>query len=497
MDLEVADLEGDEEMVIGRDLFRVLGYEVLNVPFTWPQCEDTTRQPKERTHEEVPEGIGEDGVAPEWKELIEQNQAIPKHHRCQLPGAELAIETTGDPAWVRQYPMPERYKPAVNEKVQEWVDAGLCVPVSPGCQWNTPLLAAKKPSKEVGVPDGIRTCGDFWKVNERITKMPDSNLPTLQEVHDSLKRFKWISVIDFAESYHQFPIREEDQQKTAFTWGRFGQLMFTGVPFGLKIMTGHMQKLMEKLLMPLGIKPFQDDIVIASQTVKEHVRDVRRVLELLTDVGRLRINLKKCQFFKQEARVLGSIIAGDGIRMDPKTIRAIVSWTRPTDGKGMQRFLGAANFHRDFSHEYARIVAPLEELRNVSGDIKWTPERSQAFEDVKKLFASNLSLRTIDWGREIYLTTDASLVGIGAWIGQKNEEGEIALVVCASKKLTATQQRWSATKRELYALMWGMQRMRNYLLGRRFVARVDHKPLVAMMRNKFNVMMEGWVNTIL
>jgi len=221
--------------------------------------------------------------------------------------------------------MPEGYKPAVDEKVQEWVDAGLCVLASPDCQWNTPLLAAKKPSKEVGVPDGIWTCGDFWRVNKRITKMPDSNLPTLREVHDSLERFRWISVIDLAESYHQFPIREEDQQKTAFTWGRFGQLMFTGVPFGLKIMTGHMQKLMEKLLMPLGIKPFQDDIVIASQTVEEHVRDVRRVLELLTDVARLRINLKKCQFFKREARVLGSIIAGDGIRMDPKKIRAIVS----------------------------------------------------------------------------------------------------------------------------------------------------------------------------
>ena len=67
---------------------------------------------------------------------------------------------------------------------------------------------------------------------------------------------------------------------------------------------------------------------------------------------------------------------------------------------------------------------------------------------------------------QCYLTTDASLAGIGAWIGQKNQNGIIVPVTCVSKKLNETQQRWSATKRELYALMWGMQKLRHYLLGR-------------------------------
>jgi transposase InsO family protein len=45
--------------------------------------------------------------------------------------------------------------------------------------------------------------------------------------------------------------------------------------------------------------------------------------------------------------------------------------------------------------------------------------------------------------------------------------------------------------------MWGMQKFRSYLLGHHFVANVDHKPLVSMMRNKMNVMMEGWVDNIM
>jgi len=45
--------------------------------------------------------------------------------------------------------------------------------------------------------------------------------------------------------------------------------------------------------------------------------------------------------------------------------------------------------------------------------------------------------------------------------------------------------------------MWGMQKFRHYLLGRKFFLRVDHKPLVAMLRNKLNWMTEAWVDNIL
>jgi hypothetical protein len=41
-----------------------------------------------------------------------------------------------------------------------------------------------------------------------------------------------------------------------------------------------------------------------------------------------------------------------------------------------------------------------------------------------------------------------------------------------------------------------MQKLRMYLLGRSFIARMDHKPLVAMMRNPLTAIMEGWVDTI-
>jgi hypothetical protein len=124
-----------------------------------------------------------------------------------------------------------------------------------------PLLAAAKPAKEKGEQDDIQVCLDARFLNNIIQEVPDSKMPSLRDVLDKLGNFVWITTIDLADSYHQFRLQEEDQQKTAFTVdGK--QYMFTVVPFGLKIMTGHMQRVMETLLGELGIILFQDDMVI-------------------------------------------------------------------------------------------------------------------------------------------------------------------------------------------------------------------------------------------
>ena len=136
-------------------------------------------------------------------------------------------------------------------------------------------------------------------------------------------------------------------------------------------------------------------------------------------------------------------------------MKAILNWPPLVNGKAMQRFLRAVNFHREFSARYADIAAPLEGCRNISGKIDWTPERLQAFDKLKQLFADDILLRHIDWKKQFYLTTDASRVGVGAWLGQKDENGVLQPVYCISKKLTPIQQRWPATKLEAWAKIWG------------------------------------------
>jgi transposase InsO family protein len=501
--LEVAKLSGNTQFIIGMDIFHQLGFKLNDIPFTWPQDRPSIKQNTTTgtlvvadRQSELSNNIDKDGIASEWKNIIKDNLELPVSSVCKLPNAIISINT-GDstPSYVRQYPVPQALASKVKARVEEWYKNGWVVDAPRGCRWNSPILAAPKPSKDKNEPDDIRVCLDARFLNDKIIEMPDSNLPLLRDIIDKLGQFKWVSVIDLADSYHQFALREEDQPKTTFTFeGK--QSMFKVTPFGLKVMTGNMQRIMEHLLGDLGVIPFQDDVVIASNTEQEHVVLVSEVLRRITYVAGLRIKPKKCKFFQTEARILGMIVARSGIKMDPKKIEAITNWPRPINGKAMQRFMGAANFHREFSHAFAKVAAPLDECRNLK-KIDWTPDRINSFEKLKDIFKQNIELQHIDWNKTVYLTADASQFGIGAWIGQMDKDGILLPVICVSKKLSDTQQRWSATKRELYALVWSVKRLRQYLLGRHFIARVDHKPLVALLKNKSTMLIEGWLETLM
>ena len=87
---------------------------------------------------------------------------------------------------------------------------------------------------------------------------------------------------------------------------------------------------------------------MALATIEEPINDVKEVLEILTYKLGLRLRLKKCKFFKTKARILGHLVMREGIQMDPTKVEVIVKWSRPADGKAMQCFMGAANFHQDF-----------------------------------------------------------------------------------------------------------------------------------------------------
>ena len=58
---------------------------------------------------------------------------------------------------------------------------------------------------------------------------------------DDLAGADIFSTLVLEESYHQFPIAPEDQQKTAFTF-QGEHLMFTRCPFGLKPLTSIFQR---------------------------------------------------------------------------------------------------------------------------------------------------------------------------------------------------------------------------------------------------------------
>ena len=69
---------------------------------------------------------------------------------------------------------------------------------------------------------------------------------------------------------------------------------------------------------------------------------------------------------------------------------------------------------------------------------------------------------------ETKIIVDASPIGLGAILSQKQKIGEFRLVVYASKALNTTEQRYSQTERESLAVLLALQKFHYYIYDREF-----------------------------
>ena len=55
------------------------------------------------------------------------------------------------------------------------------------------------------------------------------------------------------------------------------------------------------------------------------------------------------------------IIGKNGVRMEKKKVQEVIEWPVPKSVKEVQKFLGLANYYRQFVKDFAIIAKPLHE----------------------------------------------------------------------------------------------------------------------------------------
>jgi transposase InsO family protein len=431
-------------------------------------------------------------------DVLKENESLPSSSHCTHPAAIVTLDT-GDapPVYRRQYPVADKLIPVLNDQVDTWIKEGIIEPAPAGTSWNFSLLVV--PKKDLsGKLTKYRVCIDPRPLNEHI-QHEEKSVPVIQELFKKLAGFAYATALDLKYSYHQFPITKADRPKTTFTWNS-RRWMFTGAPFGIKHLTSVFQSAMEIILEDCAVFVliYVDDIIIFSDTLEDHIEHVREVISTLTKHN-LRLQLPKCEFGYSRLTVLGHVLSGQDRRMDPVKLTTLGTLPVPTTGKMVMSFLGFVNYLRDYVPMYSALAAPLEKLRSLK---KITPDRwTQECQDAFTAFTSILSAAPVlefpKPGINYIVAVDASQHGIAAVLYQTYDDSD-HYISFVSKSLNKSQLNYPATRRELLAIVFALQRLRPYLYGTHFELRTDHKALTYLFTQRHvNYMILNWLDVLL
>jgi hypothetical protein len=382
------------------------------------------------------------------------------HYECQI------LLKSNRPYKKKTYPIPEIHLPRVRKYMRNLERTGIIR--REATEFVNPLVVVVKKSGD------IRLCLDARELNKRIAS-DHAQPPTIEEVFRRIGTKRIFSTLDVAQAFWQVPLEEESKKFTGFLFD--GQTyVFNRMPFGIKTAGAAFTRAMS---LALGTESdeymivYLDDILIASNSIEEHIKHIEHILNRLERHG-FKLNRDKCEFMKTEITFLGHTFNEIQAEINTDTKMAIANFERPKCKKEIQMFLGLVNWDRRFIQNLARQTKPLEQLLCKGEKYEWTKERQDAFNEIKRAFQEAPNLFLIRPGYRFGIYVDAARNGLGARLYQYAEGDERKYTVAyASRSLKGSEARYTITELEGLALVWALRRWHTLLLGRHVRVHTD------------------------
>uniref|UniRef100_A0A2N9F310 Uncharacterized protein n=1 Tax=Fagus sylvatica TaxID=28930 RepID=A0A2N9F310_FAGSY len=247
------------------------------------------------------------------------------------------------------------------------------------------------------------------------------------------------SFMDGFSGYNQIKMAEEDKSKTAFVthWGTF---VYDVMPFGLKNAGATYQRAMVTLFHDMihhEIEVYVDDMIAKSRTAQDHLTDLRKLFQRLKKY-QLRLNPNKCAFGVTSGKLLGFIVSGRGIEIDPAKVQAIRSMPAPKTEKEIRSFLGRINYVARFIAQLTATCEPLFKLLRKDVKIKTSPHSIPH--------------------------SPRSIHGLHVGTTRRDWEERSKAIYYLSKKFTEPETRYLLVEKTCCALAWASKKLRQYML---------------------------------
>ncbi|XP_052623609.1 uncharacterized protein LOC128128892, partial [Lactuca sativa] len=333
------------------------------------------------------------------------------------------------------------------------------------------------------VQNGWRVCIDYRKLNAS-TRKDHFPLPFIDQMLERLAGKSHYCCLDGYSGFHQIPVAPEDQEKTTFTCP-FGTFAYRRMPFGLCNAPATFQRCMVSIFSEYVeniIEVFMDDFTVYGNSFQECLTNLTKILKRCIETN-LVLNFEKCHFMVSQGLILGHIVSKKGIEVDKAKIDVIQSLPYPTCVREVRSFLGHAGFYRRFIKDFSKITRPMCQLLQKEVDFEFNEACKEAFDKLKELLTSAPIMQAPNWDLPFEIMCDASNYAIGAVLGQKNGRAS-HVIYYASRTLDNAQSNYSTTEKELLAIVFALEKFRQYLLGTKVIVYSDHAALKYLMTKK-------------
>lgn len=373
---------------------------------------------------------------------------------------------TDTPIRLRYFPKNPKMREIIYAQVDELLQKKLIEPSS--SSYCSPIVLVKKKDST------WRMCVDYRKINEN-SERDAYPIPHIPNTLSRLQKAKIVSALDLKSGYWNISVHPESRQYTAFIVPGRGLFQWRVMPFGLHSAPATFQRFLD-LLITQNFEDFAvaylDDIIVFSESFEEHLVHLKTVLSKLAEAN-LQINKVKSVFGQKTLKYLGHIVGNGGIQTDPEKVQAIENLAPPVDVSGVRRIIGMAGWYGAFIPNFTEVIAPLNELLTKNAKFHWGERQKEALAEVKKRMKEAPILACPDYSKPFYLQTDASNVGLGSVLFQR-EGNQEKVIAFRSRSLSPHEKNYTTTEKECLAVVWAIQRNLEYLEGIPFTVITDH-----------------------
>ncbi|UYV84910.1 K02A2.6-like [Cordylochernes scorpioides] len=372
-------------------------------------------------------------------------------------------------------PVPFSIKEKIDKELDRLEKSQIIEKVN-ASDWSTPLVTVIKSNGE------LRLCGDFKNTLNNCIEDEKYPLPTIETILGNLGGNKIFTKLDLSSAYHQIEMDEASKNLLVVSTHR-GLYRYNRLPFGISPASAIFQRCMDSLFHDVpNTVIYLDDIFIGSKDEQKHYRILKMIFDKLKELN-FTLNKEKCFFLKKDICFLGHIINEDGVRPDSKKLEALERCKKPFDKTSLKSFLGMLSFYSKYIPNMSTLAGPLYQLLKKDNRWKWSSQCEKAFLNLKLTLLNSQALIHYSMKLPLTLTCDASAYGISGVLCHI-VEGEEKPITFVSRTLSSAEVKYSQTEKEALAIVFATSKLRQYLFGRKFVLKSDHKALTTVFGNK-------------